>query len=80
MTRSMLFLAPCALMILTAINTGIELWLSAFGKSEAARQTLGRAGIALPYIVASLVGMVLLFGAARSSRERARGWCPVGGA
>ncbi|WP_018240630.1 Ti-type conjugative transfer system protein TraG [Ensifer sp. BR816] len=81
MTRILLFVAPCALMILSAIGmTGIEHLLSAFGKTDAARQMLGRAGIALPYVFASLVGIVLLFASAGSVRIRTAGWGVVTGA
>ena len=75
MNRILLYVAPCALMMLTAIGmAGVEHWLSAFGKSDAAKQMLGRAGIALPYVVASLVGIVFLFAAAGSARIRSAGW------
>ncbi|CCM79631.1 Ti-type conjugative transfer system protein TraG [Rhizobium mesoamericanum] len=53
---------------------GVEHWLSAFGKSDAARQMLGRAGIALPYAVASFVGIVFLFASAGSARISSAGW------
>ncbi|AYG64255.1 MULTISPECIES: Ti-type conjugative transfer system protein TraG [Rhizobium] len=81
MTRILLFVVPCALMISTAIGmTGIEKWLSAFGKTDTARQILGRVGIALPYIVASFEGIVLLFASAGSVRIRTAGWGVVAGA
>ncbi|MEF0944259.1 MULTISPECIES: Ti-type conjugative transfer system protein TraG [Rhizobium] len=75
MNRIVLYVAPCALMMLTAVGmAGVEHWLSAFGKSDAAKQMLGRAGIALPYVVASLVGIVFLFAVAGSARIRSAGW------
>ncbi|MBP1884942.1 Ti-type conjugative transfer system protein TraG [Sinorhizobium mexicanum] len=81
MTRVMLFLAPCALMLLVIIGmAGTENWLPAFGKSEAAQQTLGRAGIALPYLVAALLGIVFLFASAGSARIRTAGWGVLAGA
>ncbi|WFU12970.1 Ti-type conjugative transfer system protein TraG (plasmid) [Rhizobium sp. CB3090] len=81
MTRILLLVVPCALMILAAMGmTGIEHWLSAFGKTDAARQMLGRAGIALPYVVASLVGIVFLFASAGSVRVRTAGSGVVAGA
>jgi type IV secretion system protein VirD4 len=62
-------------MMLTAIGmAGVEHWLSAFGKNDVAKQMLGRTGIALPYVVASLVGIVFLFAAAGSPRIRSAGW------
>jgi type IV secretion system protein VirD4 len=76
----MLFIVPAALMFLVTIGlTGIEHWLSAFGKTEAARQTLGRAGIALPYVSAGLVGIVFLFASAGAIRIKTAGWGVVAG-
>ncbi|WP_085034554.1 Ti-type conjugative transfer system protein TraG [Ensifer aridi] len=81
MTRILLFLAPCALMVVAAMGmTGIEQWLSALGNTDAARQTLGRAGIALPYVIVSLVGISFLFASAGSMRIRTVGWGVVAGA
>ena len=75
MNRILLYVAPCALMMLTEIGmAGVEHWLSAFGKNDVAKQMLGRTGIALPYVVASLVGIVFLFAAAGSPRIRSAGW------
>lgn len=80
MNRIILFIAPVALMLLVTIGlTGIEHWLSGFGKTEAARQTLGRAGNALPYVSAGLVGIVFLFASAGSIRIRTAGWGVVAG-
>ncbi|MUZ74447.1 Ti-type conjugative transfer system protein TraG [Agrobacterium vitis] len=80
MTRIVLIIAPAALMTLIAVGlTGIEHWLPAFGKSDAARQMLGRAGIALPYLVAALVGIVFLFTSAGAIRIKSMGWGVVAG-
>ncbi|MCZ7466843.1 MULTISPECIES: Ti-type conjugative transfer system protein TraG [Rhizobium/Agrobacterium group] len=80
MNRIMLFIAPVALMIMVAVGlSGIEHWLSGFGKTEAARQTLGRAGIALPYVSAGLVGIVFLFASAGAIRIKTAGWGVVAG-
>ncbi|WP_429817312.1 Ti-type conjugative transfer system protein TraG [Ensifer sp. B1-9] len=80
MTRIMLVIAPAVLMVLVAIGvTGIEHWLSDFGKTEAARQMLGRAGIALPYLSAALIGIVFLFASAGSIRIKSAGWGTVVG-
>ncbi|AIC30100.1 conjugal transfer coupling protein TraG 2 (plasmid) [Rhizobium etli bv. mimosae str. IE4771] len=59
--------------------TGIEHWLSAFGKTEAAHQTLGRVGIAFPYLAAALVGIVFLFASAGAIRIKAAGWGVIAG-
>jgi type IV secretion system protein VirD4 len=80
MNRIVLFIAPAALMILVTIGmTGIEHWLSQFGKAEAARQTLGRAGIALPYVSAGLVGIVFLFASAGAIRIKTAGCGVIAG-
>ncbi|MBB2755514.1 UNVERIFIED_ORG: type IV secretion system protein VirD4 [Rhizobium aethiopicum] len=80
MNRILLFIAPIALMLVVTVGlTGIEHWLSGFGKTEAARQTLGRAGIALPYVSAGLVGIVFLFASAGAIRIKTAGWGVVAG-
>ncbi|MGR9418788.1 Ti-type conjugative transfer system protein TraG [Rhizobium leguminosarum] len=71
---------PITLMILVTIGmTGSEQWLSAFGKTEAGRRMLGRAGIALPYIASATVGMIVLFASAGSTNIKLAGWSVVGG-
>ena len=66
--RVALVVAPIALMILvTTFMVGIEHWLSAFGKTDAARLTLGRAGITFPYVAAAAIGILFLFAAAGSA-------------
>ena len=80
MNRIMLFIAPVALMILAAVAiTGVEHWLSAFGKTEAARQVLGRTGISVPYLSAALIGIVFLFASAGAIRVKTAGWGVVAG-
>ncbi|WP_040140646.1 Ti-type conjugative transfer system protein TraG [Rhizobium etli] len=80
MNRIVLFVAPVALMTVAAVClTGIEHWLSAFGKTEAAHQTLGRVGIAFPYLAAALVGIVFLFASAGAIRIKAAGWGVIAG-
>ncbi|MBB3289184.1 MULTISPECIES: Ti-type conjugative transfer system protein TraG [unclassified Rhizobium] len=72
--------APIVLMMLTVIGmTGIEQWLSAFGKTETARLTLGRAGIAIPYVTAAVVGVIFLFASAGASGIKFAGWGVVAG-
>jgi len=67
--RLSLIVLPIVLMVVTAIAmTGIEHWLAGFGKTEAARSMLGRAGIALPYVAATGVGIVFLFASAGASQ------------
>ncbi|MCW0021331.1 Ti-type conjugative transfer system protein TraG [Rhizobium sp. BT-226] len=65
--RVALFAAPILLMILVVIGmTGIEYWLAAFGKTQETKLMLGRAGIALPFVVAAASGVLFLFAAAGS--------------
>jgi type IV secretion system protein VirD4 len=67
MTTNKLVLAitPVALMMLAVFGmNGIEQWLASFAKSEASRLTLGRAGIAAPYVAAAVVGAIFLFASA----------------
>ncbi|MCW0001797.1 Ti-type conjugative transfer system protein TraG [Pararhizobium sp. YC-54] len=80
MTRIMLFITPAVLMVLVAIGlTGIEHWLSGFGKTQASREMLGRAGIASPYLTAALIGTIFLFASAGSIRIKSAGWGVVAG-
>ncbi|MBX5241979.1 Ti-type conjugative transfer system protein TraG [Rhizobium sp. NLR22b] len=73
--RIALVVAPVALMMLAAIGmTGIEQWLSAFGRTEAARLSLGRAGIAAPYVTASAIGVIFLFASAGATSIKFAGW------
>ncbi|WP_315927467.1 Ti-type conjugative transfer system protein TraG [Mesorhizobium sp. SP-1A] len=59
---------PVALMSVIVFGmTGIEHWLATFGKTETGHLTLGRAGIALPYIAAAAVGLIFLFACAGSA-------------
>jgi type IV secretion system protein VirD4 len=78
--RILLVIAPVTLMILVAVvTTGIEQWLSGFGKTEAARLTLGRAGIAAPNVVAAAIGIISLFASAGSSNIKLAGWGVIAG-
>ncbi|QCL98025.1 Ti-type conjugative transfer system protein TraG [Agrobacterium tumefaciens] len=79
-TRVVLVVVPATLMILIAAGmTGIEEWLAGFGKTGAARLALGRAGIALPYVVSAAIGTLLLFATAGSINIRQAGWGVVAG-
>ncbi len=53
--------------------TGIETWLAGFGKTEAAKLTLGRAGVAAPSMAAGALGLTFLFATAGSASIRAAG-------
>ncbi|MCG5486328.1 MAG: Ti-type conjugative transfer system protein TraG [Sinorhizobium meliloti] len=78
--RITLAVAPVVLMILAVIGmTGIEQWLSAFGKTDAARLTLGRVGIALPYFIAAAIGMIFLFASVGSASIKVAGWGALAG-
>ena len=79
-TRIMLALAPAGLMIASAIGmSGIEQWLAGFGQSDNARMTLGRVGLALPYVTAGAVGMIFLFAAAGAASIKTAGWSVAAG-
>ena len=57
-TRLLLATMPAGLMIACAIGmTGIEQWLASLGQSDSARMTLGRIGLALPYVTAAAIGV-----------------------
>ncbi|MES5045572.1 Ti-type conjugative transfer system protein TraG [Rhizobium nepotum] len=79
-SRIALVVVPAALMILVIIGmTGIEQWLSSFGKTGAARLVWGRAGIALPYLASAAVGILFLFASVGSINIRQAGWGVVAG-
>lgn len=40
--------------------TGIETWVAGFGKTQESYQTLGRIGLALPYVTAAALGIIFL--------------------
>ncbi|MCZ7497257.1 Ti-type conjugative transfer system protein TraG [Agrobacterium tumefaciens] len=78
--RLALILVPVVLMVLVTIfMVGIETWMATFGKSDAARQTLGRAGITFPYVAAAAVGILFLFGCAGSPDIKFAGMGVVAG-
>lgn len=83
MTASKLALVvvPATLMTFAVIGmTGTEQWLSNFGKTESARLTLGRVGIAAPYVSAAAVGVIFLFASAGSASIKFTGWSALAGA
>lgn len=56
--------APIALMLAGCLLfTGVEQWMARLGSTAEARVMLGRIGLAVPYLIAALVGVLLLFGA-----------------
>lgn len=76
----MLVIVPVGLMVGAVFAmTGIETWLAGFGKTEAAKLTLGRAGIAAPYVASAAVGVIFLFASAGSASIRFAGWGVVAG-
>nr|WP_082529904.1 Ti-type conjugative transfer system protein TraG [Rhizobium sp. Root1203] len=80
LNRVALFAVPLILMIAIAIGlTGSASWLAGFGKTETARLTLGRVGVALPYVGAAILGMSFLFASAGSASIKSGGWSVVAG-
>lgn len=74
-SRLLFAIAPATLMIAALVGTtGAEHWLAAFGKSDSARLLLGRAGLALPYALAGMVGVTFLFASAGATAIKAAGW------
>ena len=61
------------------LASGIAPSLAGFGKTEAAKLMLGRAGIALPYVLAAAIGVVFLFAAVGAIRIHFAGWGVVAG-
>lgn len=69
-----LMIVPPTIMVLSTIGlTGVEQNLSALGTSDGARQLLGGAGIAIPYLAPAVVGMIALFAAAGSRNIKSSG-------
>jgi len=72
MTRKLAaFLVPLTLMMLAIAGLdGLEQWSASFGTTEAARLTLGRIGIAFPYLAAAGLGLIASFASAGSTNIR----------
>ncbi|MDR6671205.1 type IV secretion system protein VirD4 [Rhizobium sp. 1399] len=71
----MLLIAPAALMLAAAIGMkGIEFWFAGFGTSSQSYQTLGRIGLAVPYVTAALLGIIFLFATKGSLFIQWAGW------
>lgn len=78
--RVILTITPAAMMIAVVIAlTGVELWLAAFGKTEATRLALGRAGIAAPYLFAAATALIWLFASAGRASIRFVALSTLGG-
>ncbi|WKL23727.1 Ti-type conjugative transfer system protein TraG (plasmid) [Agrobacterium tumefaciens] len=72
--RIVLVILPVATMSATVFAmTGVETWLAGFGKTEAAKFALGRAGGAAPYVAAATLGILFLFASAGSASIRVAG-------
>ncbi|WP_375600388.1 Ti-type conjugative transfer system protein TraG [Devosia sp. Naph2] len=72
--RLLLAMTPATLMIGTIPGlSGVEFWLAGLATTPEAFRALGRFGLALPYLVAALFGVVFLFAARGSARIRSAG-------
>lgn len=79
--KTALALVPIALMIGAMIALhGHEQWFASFAKTPQAALLLGRTGIALPYLGAAAIGVVVLFASAGALAVRSAGWGVVAGA
>lgn len=80
-SRFAFIVTPMVLMMLITIGLdGIGHWLTALGKTEAARRLLAQLGTALPYLLAGGCGIVFLFACAGSAEIRSAGRGVVAGA
>ena len=78
--RIVLFLTPIVLMVAVFLATsGAATWVATFGKTETSRQMLGRIGSALPYVLAGVIGVVVLFAANGARAIRAASWGGIAG-
>ncbi|MGI2033791.1 Ti-type conjugative transfer system protein TraG [Rhizobium panacihumi] len=77
---ALLILPSVAMIAITIGVSGIEQWLASFGRSEAARLTLARIGIAVPYLGSALAGVTFLFATAGAIGIRVAGWGVASGA
>ncbi len=69
-----MLVAPGMMMLGALLGvTGIEQWTASFGTTPDARVMLGRIGIALPYVGAAAIGIVLLFAARGAQSIRSTG-------
>ncbi|MGV2167759.1 MULTISPECIES: Ti-type conjugative transfer system protein TraG [Agrobacterium] len=78
--RLLLAILPAAIMLAAMILTsGMEYRLSALGTSAQAKLMLGRAGLALPHVVAAAIGVVALFAANGSTHIKVAGLSVLAG-
>ncbi|QOD67224.1 Ti-type conjugative transfer system protein TraG (plasmid) [Ochrobactrum sp. MT180101] len=74
-TRILLAVVPPLVMIAIALMLpGIEQWLATFGKTAEAKLTLGRIGLALPYVASAAIGLIFLLSAQGSVNIKTAGW------
>ncbi|WP_099868016.1 Ti-type conjugative transfer system protein TraG [Pararhizobium haloflavum] len=72
--RLLMLAAPAVLMIGAFIALlGSENWFAQFGSTESSYQTWGRIGLAVPYILAAVLGVLFLFGSRGSLAVQAAG-------
>lgn len=78
--KLLLTILPAAIMVAAMILTsGLEHRLAAIGTSVPAKLMLGRAGLALPYVAATAIGVVALFAANGSTNIKAAGLSVLAG-
>jgi type IV secretion system protein VirD4 len=78
--RLLLTILPAAIMVSVMILTsGLEHRMAALGTTAAAKLMLGRAGLALPYVAATAIGVVSLFATNGSTNIKAAGLSVLAG-
>jgi type IV secretion system protein VirD4 len=78
--RLLLLTLPVVIMLTAMVMTsGMEHRLAALGTSAQAKLMLGRAGLALPYVVAAAIGIMALFATNGSANIRAAGLSVLAG-
>ncbi|NSZ19623.1 conjugal transfer protein TraG, partial [Agrobacterium vitis] len=78
--RLLLAILPAAIMVAAMIlMSGMEHRLTALGTTAQAKLMLGRAGLALPYVAATAIGVVALFAANGSANIKAAGLSVLAG-
>ncbi|MGO1163903.1 Ti-type conjugative transfer system protein TraG [Brucella sp. C7-11G] len=78
--RILLAVVPPLMMIGIALTLpGMEQWLATFGKTAEAKLTLGRIGLALPYVASAAIGLIFLLSAQGSVNIKTAGCGVVAG-
>ncbi|MCX8570812.1 Ti-type conjugative transfer system protein TraG [Aminobacter sp. MET-1] len=78
--RLLLAIIPATLMVATLfVTNGVEQKLTQLAANDVARLMLGRVGLALPFALSGIVGVILLFAAAGAVHIKAAGWSVVVG-